>query len=76
MKMSLYTDPKSLLQEIIQEKEKVTPIYHILEEVGPDHKKEFLVGVFFGEEKIAEGRGTSKQEAQRSAAKEALKLFS
>lgn len=73
MEKSLYTDPKSLLQEVVQEKEKVTPTYKVLSEKGPDHNKEFLIGVFFGEKKVAEGKGASKQEAQRNAAEKALK---
>jgi len=69
----LYRDPKSTLQEIVQEDFKVTPIYRVLSESGPDHNKEFTVGVFFGEEMKAEGRGLSKQEAEMKAAEEALK---
>lgn len=69
----LYKDPKSLLQEIVQEKLRLTPTYRVLAEEGPDHKKEFLVGVFFGEEMSAEGRGGSKQEAESNAARLALR---
>jgi ribonuclease-3 len=68
----LYKDPKSLLQEIIQEKMKLTPVYKVLEERGPDHQKEFLVGVFFGDSLIAQGKGFSKQEAEIKAAESAL----
>ncbi|MBI2035289.1 MAG: ribonuclease III [Candidatus Liptonbacteria bacterium] len=67
-----YKDAKSLFQEIVQEKQKVTPIYKILEEYGPDHKKIFRSGVFVGEKKVAEGEGMSKQEAELNAAKNAL----
>lgn len=68
-----YQDPKSLLQEIIQEDKKITPTYRILEESGPEHQKNFLVGVYFNEELIAEAPGTSKQEGERAAAETALK---
>jgi ribonuclease-3 len=68
----LFRDPKSVLQEIVQEKFKLTPTYEILEESGPDHQKVFQVGVYFGEKLIAEGRGASKQEAEVSAARQAL----
>ncbi|MFH0712495.1 MAG: ribonuclease III [Candidatus Jorgensenbacteria bacterium] len=68
----LYRDPKSTLQEVAQENLKVTPIYKVLSEMGPDHSKEFVVGVFFGEELKAEGRGLSKQEAEVKAAETAL----
>ena len=73
MKNSLYRDPKSELQEVAQERVKITPIYKILEEWGPDHKKIFRTGVYFGEKLIAEGEGYSKQEAEFEAAKNAIK---
>jgi len=74
IKGELYKDPKSHLQEIVQEKLKLTPIYSVLEEWGPDHKKIFKIGVFFGDKLAAEGEGYSKQEAESEAAKNALKL--
>ena len=46
IKNNLYKDPKSQLQEIAQEKLKLTPTYQLLEEWGPDHKKIFKMGVF------------------------------
>ncbi|MEX1013676.1 MAG: ribonuclease III [Candidatus Paceibacterota bacterium] len=73
MKEESYRDPKSFLQEIIQGNKKITPNYKILEEDGPDHEKKFVVGVFFGDKLSAKGVGTSKQEAERVAAEEALK---
>ena len=73
LKNKLYLDPKSKFQESSQEFEGVTPTYKVLEESGPDHEKEFIVGVYLGSEMIAKGKGTSKQEAQVSAATEALK---
>ncbi len=76
LEKGLYRDPKSLLQEIIQEKMKLTPNYKVLEESGPDHNKEFVVGVFFGEKEAAEGSGSSKQEAESRAAEKALKKLS
>jgi ribonuclease-3 len=68
----LWQDAKSRFQEIAQEKEGVTPSYKTLREEGPDHDKHFVVGVFLGEEAIAEGEGKSKQEAEQSAAHAAL----
>lgn len=68
----LYKDPKSVLQEIIQEQSRVTPTYQVLEESGPDHQKIFRVGVYVGEKLIAEGKGLSKQEAEINAASQAL----
>lgn len=72
----LYKDPKSQLQEVAQEKLKLTPTYQLLEEWGPDHKKIFKMGVFFGDKLIAQGEGYSKQEAEIEAARNALKNVS
>jgi len=75
MERGLERDPKSALQEILQEKMKLTPSYRILEEKGPDHQKEFLVGVFFGDKLIEKGRGNSKQEGEYRAAQNALEYI-
>lgn len=72
LEKKLYLDPKSYFQEKAQEMQKVTPSYKVLREWGPDHDKHFVVGVFLGEENVAEGEGSSKQEAQRNAAQHAL----
>ena len=66
---------KSELQEIIQEKLKITPTYGVLEETGPAHQRTFRIGVYFGDELIAEGTGASKQEAEVEAAKKALERY-
>ncbi|HBV33191.1 TPA: ribonuclease III [Patescibacteria group bacterium] len=70
----LYLDPKSKFQEIAQEKVGVTPHYLVLDEAGPDHAKIFRVGLYLGDEMVAEGQGSSKQEAQVDAAEKALIL--
>lgn len=73
MKKGLWKDPKSLVQEKAQELIGVTPLYKVQQEIGPDHDKRFVVAVYFGAEKIAEGEGKSKQEAEQQAAEGALK---
>lgn len=75
MEKKLYVDPKSLLQEIVQEKKKITPSYKVLRDEGPDHQKRFFVGVFFEDTLVAQGDGFSKQEAETAAARSALKIF-
>jgi ribonuclease-3 len=70
----LFKDPKTRFQEEAQERVKITPTYKVLEEWGPDHAKHFVVGVFLGNELIAKGEGSSKQEAEEEAAKNALKI--
>ncbi len=72
IKKKLWRDPKSHIQEEAQERLGVTPSYQVLGQLGPDHDKFFTVGVFFGDKKIAEGKGRSKQEAQQAAAQAAL----
>lgn len=67
-------DPKSRFQEIAQEKMKITPHYQVLHEEGPDHAKKFRIGIFLGQELVASGEGTSKQEAQEQAARRALEI--
>jgi len=70
----LWRDSKSLIQEKTQEFLNVTPHYKVLSEVGPDHDKHFTVGIFFGDECVAEGKGKSKQEAEQLAAHKALEV--
>jgi len=69
----LFKDPKSRFQEEAQERVKITPTYKVLEESGPDHARHFVVGVYLGQELVARGEGSSKQEAEEEAAREALK---
>ncbi len=72
IKNKSYKDAKSQFQEEAQEKNGVTPLYKVMKEWGPDHKKKFTVGVYLKNEMIAEGEGYSKQEAEEEAAKAAL----
>lgn len=69
LEKKLYHDPKSRFQEGAQDKMGITPTYEVLGESGPDHAKNFTVGVFLGEKMIAKGEGPSKQTAQEKAAK-------
>jgi ribonuclease-3 len=68
----LWRDAKSLVQEKAQEFVGSTPLYKVLQEKGPDHDKSFTVGIYFGRDLIAEGKGKSKQEAEQKAAEAAL----
>lgn len=69
----LWRDAKSYVQEKAQELLSITPTYQVISETGPDHDKTFVVGIYFGTTRIAEGRGSSKQEGQQDAARNALK---
>lgn len=72
MREQAYLDPKSRLQEIIQEHMAITPNYKVLSENGPDHAKTFLVGVYIDDRLVGEGTGPAKQDAEVEAAKDAL----
>jgi len=72
IKNGTYKDSKSYFQEESQEKVGITPGYKVIKESGPDHQKSFSVGVFLGEELVAKGEGSSKQEAEEQAAKAGL----
>jgi ribonuclease-3 len=70
-----WQDPKSALQELVQNRDGFTPIYKVLKEEGPDHDKMFVVGVLVDNKLKGEGSGPSKQAAQVAAATQALKLY-
>lgn len=72
LKEALENDFKSILQEKVQMKLKESPEYKTLSSTGPDHVKEFEVGVFVGGDLIASGKGKSKKTAGQDAAKNAL----
>lgn len=72
IKNGSYHDFKSSLQEMSQEKYKVTPTYTVIKEEGPDHAKIFFSAVYIDKNKIGEGKGKSKQEAEQDAARAGL----
>jgi len=74
IKTGAYKDSKSRFQECSQDKQSITPSYKVIKETGPDHNKNFVVGVFLKDELVAEGTGSSKQEAEEAAAKKALEI--
>ena len=65
-------DPKSLLQEQLQEQGRPTPRYPVIEEDGPDHNRRFVVKVICEGEYLGQGEGGSKKEAAVTAAQDAL----
>jgi len=69
-------DPKSLLQEWIQARGLNPPVYETINEIGPDHEKVFEVKVSVGGNVSGRGKGNSKREASKIAAKEALDQLS
>lgn len=70
-----WRDPKSHLQEVAQSVDGQTPQYKVIEETGPDHDKQFTLGVYVGAELMGSGTGHSKQLAQQQAARAALAKY-
>tara|TARA_B100001250_G_scaffold407902_1_gene429432 strand:+ start:60 stop:728 length:669 start_codon:yes stop_codon:yes gene_type:complete len=69
----LIIDPKTKLQEFSLKKYKSLPIYKVISNTGPRHKPNFKVGVKISNTKFFYSTGTSKKNAEQSAAKELLK---
>jgi len=72
LKNELFVDAKTALQETAQREWKITPEYVVLQEGGPDHNKWFEIGVYINKKLMGKGRGSSKQKAEKEAAKAAL----
>ncbi len=70
----LFHDYKTALQELAQGKGLPLPDYSVVDEVGPDHDKTFIVEVKVGSH-VQRGEGSSKKEAQQQAARHALREF-
>jgi ribonuclease-3 len=69
---ALELEYKSRLQELIQDKFKKLPEYKVISSSGPDHKKEFELGVYLNDKLLAKAKAFSKKEASQEAAKIAL----
>lgn len=67
-----HIDAKSKFQETVQEKVGVTPSYQLVQEAGPDHAKEFVMGAYINDRLVGKGKGQSKQVAEQKAAEDAL----
>lgn len=70
-----WRDPKSHLQEVSQRIDGATPVYKVIQEVGPDHDKIFTLGAYVNNKLMGKGIGPSKQSAQQQAARAALKAY-
>ena len=67
-----HLDAKSRLQELLQ-RDGGMPNYEYLSMEGPPHAPVFYYRVLEGERVLGEGSGQSKQNAQKAAARDALK---
>jgi len=68
----LFVDAKTALQERAQREWKITPDYKVVKEGGPDHNKWFEIGVYINKKLMGKGRGSSKQKAEKEAARAAM----
>lgn len=68
----LFYDSKTMLQEIIQTKPGQNLSYHLVEEKGPDHNKEFVVEAVLNDHVVGLGTGKTKKAAEQQAAYQAI----
>ncbi|MEF3280220.1 MAG: ribonuclease III [Elusimicrobiota bacterium] len=68
----LPSDYKSEIQEYCQKRYKTLPYYKLISQTGPDHEKLFKIALFINNQKISEGEGASKKEAEQDAARKAI----
>lgn len=74
-KEDISRDYKTKLQEEVQNRFKLSPQYKLAAEIGPDHDKTFEVHLFVSGNKVGEGIGKSKKQAEQNAAHNALNTF-
>lgn len=70
-----FKDYKTTLQEIVQKNKGEIISYNLVEELGPDHNKRFVVEVRLNNNVVGRGGGRSKKSAEQQAAREALELM-
>lgn len=70
----LFVDPKSFLQEFTQWVWGYAPLYEVVEEIGADHNKIYVVSASLDGSLLGMGRGSSKKKAEQDAAENAISL--
>lgn len=68
----LFVDPKSYLQEFTQAIWGVTPLYQVMEEIGQDHNKLYVISAILDDIVLGTGKGSSKKKAEQDAAENAV----
>lgn len=68
----VFSDYKSMLQEKLQSLREALPEYAVIDESGPDHRRQFSVRLRIGGELTAQGHGETKKRAEQDAARQAL----
>lgn len=68
-------DYKTLYQEAMQTKGQVDIQYVLLDQTGPDHNREFTIGLFLNDQQVATGKGRNKKQAETQAAQQAYQQW-
>ena len=63
---------KSSLQQYAQREMSSTPVYRLVRESGPDHRKSFLIAAVISDRQFAAAWGSNKKDAEQRAASNAL----
>ena len=66
---------KSLLQQYAQRERASTPVYRLVTESGPDHRKRFRIAAVIGGEEFQPAWGNNKKDAEQHAAANALAVL-
>jgi len=66
-------NPKNVLQEYYQKIGSNLPSYKVIKEMGPEHRKKFVVGIFLNDKKLSQATGSSIKEAEIKAAEKLIK---
>jgi ribonuclease III len=68
-------NPKGRLQEILQDRYRVGPVYRTIKIEGPDHSRTFTAEVLLNGRSLGTGQGGSKRDAEQAAAQVALEVI-
>jgi ribonuclease-3 len=68
-------NPKGRLQEILQDRYRLGPVYRTIKIEGPDHSRTFTAEVLLNDRSLGTGQGGSKRDAEQAAAQVALEAF-
>lgn len=66
---------KAVLQQRVQKQLGTTPGYRLIDTDGPDHKKQFIVQAYVGDQLFPPGKGTTKKQAEQRAARAAMRAL-
>ncbi len=71
----LFHDSKTALQELVQSQIKETVSYELVDAVGPEHNRSFIVQAMIGDLRLCTGSGRTKQAAGQDAAYKSILML-